>query len=156
MHLKRQKGPSSSKFLHRPHPPTAPSHCPGLLSACLVPGLHGASRHWSKSAPTSCDNVSPGEHHSASQDAAALLGPLCPPIPLCSHHGCDFHLPQASDGTDPSRTQSCNFLRLCFSLSRPSLFLALLPEGSLSFSPPLNTDNALGICLSPRPPEAAA
>lgn len=87
----------------------------------MVPGLHRPARHWSKSVPTSGDNLSPGEHHSASQDAAALLGPLCPPVPLRSHHGCDLHLPQASDGTDTSSTQSWNFLHLCVSVSPISL-----------------------------------
>lgn len=85
----------------------------------MVPGLYGAAGHQIKSVPPFCDNFSPGEHHFASQNADALLGTLCPPVPICICHGRGLHLPQAADGTDTSSTQSWNFLHLCVSLSYP-------------------------------------
>lgn len=51
---------------------------------------------------------SAGEHHRASQDAAALLGPLRPPVPLRHRGRCALRPPEAADGTDtsPARTPS--------------------------------------------------
>ena len=126
-HLKPKRDSSGPRFLHRlsifPQP-------------CRVPtwflDLTGLPTTWSKSMPPSFTHVSPGEHRSASQDAAARLGPLRSPISIRSRCGCDLHLPQAANGTDTASTQSSP--HLCASVSPHLSFWLYGLQDKLSLS----------------------
>lgn len=145
---KQTREASGPRFPHRLS--IFPQPCRGATWSL---GFLGLPATWSKSMPPSHACISPGEHHSASQDTDARLGSLCPPVSICNLRGCDLHLPQAADGMIPSTTQSQKSLHLCASISPLSGFLA---SSIISFSIPSNVQNTLGICLHPWPHRATA